>query len=594
MRSSLISKGLLSSHIGRPIPLWVAFAAAWLVFLVLPLAILAPNAAHVSYPNEEMFYAGWSLEYIGSLIGTAIAGIASAICVFDYAFNREAALFNGSLPIKRSSLFATSYLAGFLPLFVIELAVFAIVSLMALAIPSIGIKYCLAWLALTVGFTFVFYSVAAFCAMLAGTKTAAYYLYLLVLLFVPLLELVLRGIAGSCMWGVELLAEVPVALWVSPLLGMGYYTLAPCAEMWSTVSQIGWGALLIYVGVAVALLVLAVALNKRRNLESAGNPVVFKGLSIVARIVTGIALASLIAIITIFCLAFASAELGEVLTINQRVLLAVTTFLGGFLGVFFGEGLVGGSASIFKRCWKLGLSVGIVCVLFIAGCSADVLGVKRYVPQASEVESVTVSVNGVSTTLKSEDNIEAVAQKHEEILGFEDLSNIGYGDTIGITYKLKSGKVVERSYTLYLYDGDATFAVPDNVDRIKAANKVYTGLCKICDGDEGVMNRLSLLLDEDAWPINIGLSYGDEQDGSLSFSSKKQMHDFVQNAVMKDVEEHGLGMAYGDTTGHYVGNLYAGTQVGDSYNSVDIDLFEDNCPNVAKWIKSNLSVDILK
>lgn len=593
MRSSLISKGLLSSHIGRHIPLWVAFAAAWLVFLVLPLAILAPNAAHLSYPNEEMFYVGWSMEYIGSLIGTAIAGIASAVCVFDYAFNREAALFNGSLPIKRTSLFATSYLAGFLPLLIIELAVFAIVSLMALAIPSIGIKYYLTWLALTVGFTFVFYSVAVFCAMLAGTKTAAYYLYLLVLFFVPLLELVLRGIAGSCMWGVELLAEVPVALWVSPLLGMGYYTLAPCAEITSTM-QIGWGALLIYVGVAVALLVLAVVLNKRRDLESAGNPVVFKGLSIVARIVTGIALASLIAIITIFCLAFTSEELGEVLTINQRVLLAVTTFLGGFLGVFFGEGLVGGSAGIFKRCWKLGLTVGVVCVLFIAGCSADVLGVKRYVPQASEVESVTVSVNGVSTTLKSEDNIEAVVQKHEEILGFEDLANTGYGDTAGITYKLKSGKVVDRSYTLYLYDGDATFAVPDNVDRIKAVNKVYTGLRKVCDGDEGVMNRLSLLIDEDAWPINIGLSYGDEHDGSVSLTGKKQMHDFVQDAVMKDVEEHGLGKAYDVSTGHYVGNLYAGTQVGDSYRSVDIDLFEGNCPNVAKWIKSNLGVDILK
>ncbi len=594
MRSLLISKGLLSSHIGRHIPLWVAFAAAWLVFLVLPLAILAPNAAHVSLPNEEMFYTGWSLEYVGGLIGTAIAGIASAICVFDYAFNREAALFSGSLPIKRISLFATSYLSGLLPLLVIELAVFAIVSLMALAIPPIGIKYCLTWLALTVGFTFVFYSVAAFCAMLAGTKTAAYYLYLLVLFFVPLLELVLRGIAGSCMWGVELLAEVPVALWASPLLGMGYYVLSPRAEMWATLSQIGWGALLIYIAVAAVLLVLAIALNKRRDLEGAGNAVVFKGLSVVARVVTGIGLASLIAIITVFCMAFSSEQLGEALSINQRVVLAVTTFLGGFLGVFFGEGLVGGSAGIFKRCWKLGLAVGVACVLFIAGCSADVLGVQRYVPQASEVESVTVDVNGTVTTLKSEDNIEAVAQKHEEILGFEDLGNTGYGDTVGISYKLKSGKVVERSYAFYLYGGDESFAVPDNVDMIKAANKVYSSLCKVCDGEEGVMDRLSLLLDEDAWPINIGLSYGDEQDGSVSLTSKKQMRDFIQNAVMKDVEEHGLGKAYESSTGFYVGNLYAGAQVGDSYRSVDIDLYEGNCPNVAKWIKSNLGVDILK
>ena len=108
------------------------------------------------------------------------------------------------------------------------------------------------------------------------------------------------------------------------------------------------------------------------------------------------------------------------------------------------------------------------------------------------------------------------------------------------------------------------------------------------------MNRLSLLIDEGNWPISIDLNYGDEKDGLVSLTSKKQMRDFIQNAVMKDVEEHGLGMAYGDTTGHHVGYLYAKQEIGDSYRIVNINLFEGNCPNVAKWIKSNLGVDILK
>lgn len=598
MRSSLISKGLLKSHIGRHIPLWVAFAAAWLVFLVLPLALLAPSSTQAAYSFEEMFYAGWSIEYIGSLVGTAIAGIASAICVFDYAFNRDTALFSGSLPIKRSALFTTSYVAGLLPLLAIELVVFVLVALMTIAIPAIGMGYCLAWLALTVGFTFVFYSVAAFCAMLAGTKTAAYYLYLLFLFFVPLLELVLRGVAGSCMWGVELLAEIPLMLWASPLIGMGYYTLSPCAEMWSTVWNIGWGALLIYMAVAAVLVAFSIMLNKCRDLESAGNAVVFKGLAVVAKIVSGIALGSLVAVITIFCMAFSTGGLDDVLGVNQCAILSVTSFLGGFLGVFFGEGLVSGGAGIIKRCWKVGLSVGIVFVLFIAGCGADVLGVKRYVPAVDEVETATVRINGTSTTLTSEDAIEDVAKSHEELLDFEELARDSYGgDAIGISYKLKNGKLVERSYTVPLYvDDDSAYVKPDNVAKVKAANILYSSFCKVCDSREGVADRLAVLTDESYWPISLGVSYGKDGDKVIDFISKDEMRDFIQNAVMKDVEEHGLGKAYDALTGSMVGTLNACTMGGDSslYRSVDVDLTTENCPNIAKWLKTHRGADIMK
>lgn len=579
MRSSLISGGLLRSHIGRYMALWIAFAAAWLLCLVLPLDVLAPS--NIGRVNGA-FAAGWSAEYLGSLVGCAIAAVASVCCVFEYLFNRPAALFAGSLPVSRNALFATAYVAGLLPLLLIELVVFAIVCGMTFLVPAIGIRYCVTWLGLTAGFTFVYYNVAVLCAALSGTRTMTYYLFLLANVFIIFVELGLKAIASGLMWGVSF-SEAPLLIWTSPVFGMGYYCLSFDDGLAALSSATSWLALALYCLAAVAMLALSAWLNKHRNLEVAGNTIVVKGMAPAAKILGGLALGIIVGFIALFLMEVSSGE--EVLRLGQRVILAVTMFIGAYLGVFFVQACAVDGGHAVKKSAKMALTVGFVCVLFIVGCSIDVLGVKRYVPKAQDVAFVTVSYGIDDTTFTSKENITAVLDAHSKILELESYTN-GLpvnSEYVELTYELKNGNKVKRSYD-----------VPRNVT---AGDKAVGELEAACDTKEGVVSRMEGILSAKADNLSIYVSWGYTDAGDAYADSvdlrPKDVEEFVRSAFKTDVEHTTLG-EISVRNREVVGNLTISVDgVKGGMTSRDYTLTKKNCPAIAQWLKANYGVDIL-
>lgn len=592
MRSSLISGGLLRSHIGRFMALWIAFAAAWLLCLVLPLGVLAPSAVG---KVTGAFAAGWSKEYVGSLVGCAIAAVASVCCVFEYLFNRQAALFAGSLPVSRNALFATAYVAGLLPLLAIELVVFAIVSGMTLVIPAIGIRYCVTWLGLTVGFTFVYYNVAVICAVFSGTRTMTYYLFLLANAFIIFVELGFKAIAASLMWGVSF-SGAPLLIWTSPIFGMGYYCLSSDDGLQAASSGMSWLALALYCLSAVAMLIISVCVNKRRNIEVAGNTIVVRGMASAAKLMGGLALGVIVGIIALILMQFGSEN--ELLGTGQRAVLAAATFIGAYLGVFFAQACIVGGGHSLKHSAKMGVGVGLACVLFIVGCSADILGVKRHVPKADEVASVQLSFEGVDATLESEASIATTNDIHSKVLGMEPYVNDRdfYTYQVRFSYKLRNGDTLQRIYDVVRSPVDE-HPSEEVASVARLAEKIFTELENVSDSKEGVMSRSESVLSAKASALNVYVAYGDLDEYDYYSEEvdlrQKDVEDFVQHAFKKDLETTALGKAC-TSSGKVLGELHIDVELPEGrYDSLEYALTKTNCPAIAKWLKTNYGVDIL-
>lgn len=115
-----------------------------------------------------------------------------------------------------------------------------------------------------------------------------------------------------------------------------------------------------------------------------------------------------------------------------------------------------------------------LCIFFV--CNYDLLGIDRYVPNPEKVKTVTLSVtqdwknhNSVMQTLTCNEveykDVEAVCKMAKKMIALDDeyeeeegINRYGFGeDVIDVTYHMKNGKTITRSYTYYnekMYNGN--------------------------------------------------------------------------------------------------------------------------------------------
>lgn len=455
MRRSWVSWTLVKDNVHRFWPLWLAFAGAWVLGLLLPLATLAPEfGADSSYLFDE----AWPAEYAASLFGTAVASVIAVGLVFEYLYSPTAAQYYGALPLRRSAVFASAFISGLLPLVVVELLVFAVLMVFVTLMPHIGASNCLTWLGLTLSFTFISYSMASFCAQLTGSKAMTSWLFILGNTLIVVLELILRVMAETMMTGVSFLMSSPSTIWTSPIGGILYYVLdffegAPA----SSIDTQGLLILAAYVLAAAVMLAAAVLLNKRRSLERAGNTVAYAGVRVAFKYVIGICAAVAVGFIALWCMLFSASS--STISNPQAALMTVFMILGGFAGVFFAELALNKSTRVLGKAWRGGLAVAVLCVLFTSGCVYDLLGIKGYVPAASQVERVNVIANGSvnEVTVTDEQAIESIVAAHGELLELPEEYLNGdqvYSCYVSFAYYLENGGSVVRSYDVVYRDGE--------------------------------------------------------------------------------------------------------------------------------------------
>lgn len=478
--TSYFNKTLFAKHFARFWPIWGLYGLIWTV--CLPLGILAGSrsgwmAADARVlPLNYLDTTGW---FSAATLLAAVFGLLAAMAVFSYLYSaRSVSLFH-ALPLRREGLFLTSYLAGLGFLILPNLAVFLLALAAEAACGAVVFSSLFTWLVVSSLLGLFFYSFAVFCAMFTGHILAlpAFYVVLnglaagLAVLFGQMAHEFLFGFDGAA-W------LTAVASWLSPVL-----RLSACHVVIPTVMDAagtgradyasayftGLGYVALYALVGVALAALALAVYRRRQLETAGDVVSVSWVRPVFKY--GVA----------FCAAVA---LGETLYSLFSALLPrgawgllLMLLLWGAAGYFVAEMLLRKKFWVFRGSWKG--CVVLLCCLTAAMClmEFDVTGFERRVPDPARVQSVSLDAgstapyddaNGQGLLLDGPEDIAAVTELHRAIVArkaaiegaeadytYEQLDSGLEVETSGqawvqLRYTLTDGSVVTRSYRIPL------------------------------------------------------------------------------------------------------------------------------------------------
>lgn len=478
--TSYFNKTLFAKHFARFWPIWGLYGLIWTV--CLPLGILAGSrsgwmAADARVlPLNYLDTTGW---FSAATLLAAVFGLLAAMAVFSYLYSaRSVSLFH-ALPLRREGLFLTSYLAGLGFLILPNLAVFLLALAAEAACGAVVFSSLFTWLVVSSLLGLFFYSFAVFCAMFTGHILAlpAFYVVLnglaagLAVLFGQMAHEFLFGFDGAA-W------LTAVASWLSPVL-----RLSACHVVIPTVMDAagnsvtdegaayfsGLGYVALYALVGVALAAVALAVYRRRQLETAGDVVSVSWVRPVFKY--GVA----------FCAAVA---LGETLYSLFSALLPrgawgllLMLLLWGAAGYFVAEMLLRKKFWVFRGSWKG--CVVLLCCLTAAMClmEFDVTGFERRVPDPARVQSVSLDAgstapyddaNGQGLLLDGPEDIAAVTELHRAIVArkaaiegaepgytYERLDSGLEVETSGqgwvqLRYTLTNGSVVTRSYRIPL------------------------------------------------------------------------------------------------------------------------------------------------
>ena len=478
--TSYFNKTLFAKHFARFWPIWGLYGLIWTV--CLPLGILAGSrsgwmAADARVlPLNYLDTAGW---FSAATLLAAVFGLLAAMAVFSYLYSaRSVSLFH-ALPLRREGLFLTSYLAGLGFLILPNLAVFLLALAAEAACGAVVFSSLFTWLVVSSLLGLFFYSFAVFCAMFTGHILALPAFYVVLNGLAAGLAVLFGQMAHEFLFGFDGAAWLSgIATWLSPIL-----CLSACHVVIPTVMDAagtgradyasayftGLGYVALYALVGVALAAAALAVYRRRQLETAGDVVSVSWVRPVFKY--GVA----------FCAAVA---LGETLYSLFSALLPrgawgllLMLLLWGAAGYFVAEMLLRKKFWVFRGSWKG--CVVLLCCLTAAMClmEFDVTGFERRVPDPARVQSVSLDAgstapyddaNGQGLLLDGPEDIAAVTELHRAIVArkaaiegaeadytYEQLDSGLEVETSGqawvqLRYTLTDGSVVTRSYRIPL------------------------------------------------------------------------------------------------------------------------------------------------
>ena len=602
---SLINGGLLRGFLKRFWPLWLVFFFAWVFLYVVPLFGMIASVAPQSIDALEVAdsqRSAWCMVQLQTLPITWAIAIVAALYLNERLFTAKAATFYGSLPLRRRTVFATTVLAMFLPMVLVEILVAGILLAITSTSPGIDAAMVGGWLVLVVAFSFVFCALAQLMCEITGSRSVAAFLYLLANVLAVCIVGAVMLILSALQYGIPVDdTALNLASWASPAVGM----LSNCL-WWGSMQSANWVALGVYCLMGVAFLALAHWLDGRRELEAAGEAVAFGVLRPVLKYLAGICSALLFG--GIVCVFFwIAAGNGIVTNVAGVVAMAAAMAIGAILGVMFAQMTLTKSAMVFDDVWKGGLVLAGASVALVLACYVDPMGVTRYVPQPADVERVELVAYGMEVAeVSSEDEIEAACALHRHLIDNRDalLAEAAYlndeyagGSVLGFQYQLKDGSSILRSYPV-CYRGLSDGAGEGQ----KAAYEALMSANAIANGKEARYSRLQQAIDSpDDFEFEVyryGLDGPDAETGSVILS-KAQARDFVKSALVPDVEQAAAGkvgyftvyaeqQADGgeDALPATIASVDIRNREGSGIASFEVDAV--NTPAIVRWMEENL------
>lgn len=480
MRSatSFFDKTLFRSQLKHTWPLWLGYTALWL-FLVPVMLFSELSAYQGGYSAADASYLLLNTGVRGGIFISFFFGLFFAMLAFSHLTQSRATNGFHALPVRRETIFLTAYLTGLfcqlstiLVTFLLGAAVSAPLHLSFWSVTGAAMGSAM----LEAVF---FYSFAVLCMMMTGQILAAPVFYFVGNILIPGMEYLLRNFAGNFLYGYS--GHTDVALgFLSPPLYM--YPEVDIASIETCESG--------------SYYVTAYALDRRS--------------------------------LMILCMAAA-----------------------GLVGYFVAEMLIKKSFRVFRAGAKGAAIVALALVLLGVAMSFDLTGYEKHVPDESEIESVYYTFSGMTNvTTDDADTIRRLTAAHQAIVknrneqariadawDADTLSQSDHDDiepfSLRLTYYLKDGSQLSRSYSLYLRRSDLT--VPSSATA--RVNALY--MCR-----ESVLRRVLGNGYEhlgDTPRFLDSYCYYDEKSNTKDYALTAAQAEQVYAALMQDVQDSDNG-----------------------------------------------------
>lgn len=477
-KTSYFNGTLFRKNLSRFWPLW---GLASFLGALVPLALLlqalrrgaedyTPESA-VSFTNFYYGAVGYALPVISLLYA-----ILCAMVVWNYLYNSRSVGLMHSLPIRREGLFLTNFLSGMAMMLIPYVATGGLCVLYSLLYGCFDLTGLAVTVAAVLGESLFYFGSATLVAFLVGNVFALPALYFLLHFLFVLLDWLVSAFSRGFLFGVSGDYSGTVE-WLSPTVYLLRRVQPACTyeevsrrtestgEIWyehvlTEVHMEGVWIVGVYALAGLVMLALAWLLYRRRRSESAGDvvavgpvkPLFRFGLAALAALLGGIALYEL------FWQNLAGGRYFEALP------MAVCMAAAGAIGYYGASMLLAKSLRVFRGSWKGLALVLCACAALCGALEFDLPGVEKRVPEQEEVETVDLQVAGNSYTFYPEEEealLEQVRTLHSAIAAERDSiierQESWWGETdretmvrLRLTYRLKNGRMVKRSYDLPL------------------------------------------------------------------------------------------------------------------------------------------------
>ena len=536
MRSatSFFDKTLFRSQLKHTWPLWLGYTALWL-FLV-PVALFSELSAYQGgYSAADASYLLLNTGVRGGVFISFFFGLFFAMLAFSHLTQSRATNGFHALPVRRETIFLTAYLTG----------LFCQVS-------SILVTFLLGAAMLEAVF---FYSFAVLCMMMTGQILAAPVFYFVGNILVPGMEYLLRNFAGNFLYGYSGHTDVALGflsppLYMYPEVDIASIETCESGSYYVTAYALEHRSLMILAAYALAGLVIALIallLYRTRKSEMTGSTVAFPWATPIFKY--GVAFCTAVALGQfLYYFLFGQYRSSDNDSLPGTILCMVAA---GLVGYFVAEMLIKKSFRVFRAGAKGAAIVALALVLLGVAMSFDLTGYEKHVPDESEIESVYYTFSGMTNvTTDDADTIRRLTAAHQAIVknrneqariadawDADTLSQSDHDDiepfSLRLTYYLKDGSQLSRSYSLYLRRSDLT--VPSSVTA--RVNALY--MCR-----ESVLRRVLGYGYEhlgDTPRFLDSYCYYDEKSNTKDYALTAAQAGQVYAALMRDVQDSDNG-----------------------------------------------------
>ena len=560
MRSatSFFDKTLFRSQLKHTWPLWLGYTALWL-FLVPVMLFSELSAYQLGYSAADASRLLLNAGVRGGVFISFFFGLFFAMLAFSHLTQSRATNGFHALPVRRETIFLTAYLTGLF----CQLSTILVTFLLGAAVSAPLHLSFWSVTAAAMGSAMLeavfFYSFAALCMVMTGQILAAPVFYFVGNILVPGMEYLLRNFAGNFLYGYS--GHTDVALgFLSPPLYM--YTM--CTEVaiasietcesdsyYVTAYALERGSLMILAAYALAGLVIALIallLYRTRKSEMTGSTVAFPWATPIFKY--GVAFCTAVALGQfLYYFLFGQYRSSGNDSLPGTILCMVAA---GLVGYFVAEMLIRKSFRVFRAGAKGAAIVALALVLLGVAMSFDLTGYEKRVPNESEIESAFYTFSGMTNvTTDDADTIRRLTAAHQAIVknrneqariadawDADTLSQSDYDDiepfSLRLTYYLKDGSQLSRSYSLYLRRSDLT--VPSSATA--RVNALY--MCR-----ESVLRRVLGYgyehLGDTPRFLDSYCSYYDDNSGGKDYALTAAQAEQVYAALMQDVQDSDNG-----------------------------------------------------